>query len=118
MELVLTLPILGLVLFAMFEFSLLLTARSSVVAAGRAGARKASLPGASEEAVRAEVRAALPPRLRDSARIHVHAGEHSGDVVMVRVMVPMTAAAPDLLWPIGYRLRGRTLNASSRMVRE
>lgn len=118
MELVLTLPVLAVVLFAVFEFSLLFSARSAMVEAGRAGARKASLAGATNAAVRAEVRAVLPPRLRRSADIRVQTGRFSGDLVAVQVVVPMSAASPDLLWPIGYRLKGRMLRASSQRIRE
>ena len=118
MELVLTLPILGVVLFGLFEFSLLFFARGSVIEAGRAGARKATLPGVRRDDVKAEVRRVLTPRLRESARIRIKMGRYSGDPVSVSVAVPMRSASPDLLWPIGYRLRGRFLFSRTRMTRE
>ena len=118
MELVLTLPILALALFALFEFSLLFTARSSVVEAGRAGARKATLAGVQRKDVEAEVRSVLKPRLRDSADVKVKLGRHSGDEVSVSVSVPMQKASPNLLWPIGYSLRGRELITTTRMTKE
>ncbi len=118
MELVMTLPILGIVLFALFEFSLLLFARGSVVEASRAGARMASLPGADLESVEWEVRKVLNPRLQGDLDVQVDMGGGTGDVVSVIVTVPAGEASPDLLWPIGYSLRGRTLVAETRMIRE
>jgi TadE-like protein len=118
MELALTLPVFVGVLFALFEFSLLFAARGSVVHAGRVGARIATLPGASNDDVEAAVRSVLRPRLRNVAAIAIEPGRHTGDVVTVSVTVPMSAAAPNLLWPIGYDLRGRELVATTRMVKE
>ena len=45
-------------------------------------------------------------------------GQRSGDLVWVGVEVPMAAAAPDLLWPIGLGINGRDLYSETRMVRE
>jgi len=118
MELALTLPILGLLLFALFEFSLLFTARSSLVEASRAGARKAALAGAQPQDVETEVRSVLKRRFRRSTEIRAELGRHSGDDVSVTVSVPMTKAAPNLLWPIGYSLEGRNLQATTHMTKE
>lgn len=118
MELVLTLPILALVLFALFEFALLFSARSSVVEAARFGARKASHPLVEPDDVKQAVRRKLSPRLRRAAAVRVEPGRHSGDVVSVSIRVPMSSAAPDLLWPIGYSLKERALHAQTRMVKE
>jgi hypothetical protein len=118
MELVMTLPILGIVLFALFEFSLLFFARGQVVEACRAGGRMAALPGCGCEAVEARVRQSLSPSLRQSAQIEVEAGEHSGDWVRVAVSVPMQDASPNLLWPVGFNLKNRTLYAETWMVKE
>lgn len=113
-----TLPILTVVLFASFEFALLLYARSSVVDAARAGARKASYPAVNAADVETTVRNHLDARLRDSALIEVILGQHSGDRVTVAVTVPMEYAAPDLLWPIGYSLQNRTLYSVTHMTKE
>ena len=118
MELALVLPILLAVLLGLFEFSMLFFARGSVVEASRAGARLASMPGVVPEEVEAAVREALSPRMREGLRVDLVPGEHAGDVVGVAVRVPMEAASPDLLWPIGYGLEGRELHAETRMVRE
>ena len=118
MELVLTLPILGVVLFGLFEFTWLFYSRSLVVEASRVGARKASLPGATLSDVERDVRRTLPQGLQRQLRVVGDVGEYSGDVVWVGVEVPMQSAAPDLLWPIGVGLAGRNLYSETRMVRE
>jgi hypothetical protein len=118
MELALTLPILGVVLFGLFEFTLLLYARGLVVEASRAGARQATLPGTTIEDVEAQVSRVLPPRMQEGLGVAADLGTHAGDVVMVGVQLPMTSAAPDLLWPIGVSLSGRSLYSETRMVRE
>ena len=118
MELVMTLPILAIVLFALFEFSLLFFARGQVVDACRAGGRMACLPGSGCETVDHTVRQSLSPRLRKAARIEVEPGEHTGDWVRVAVRVPMQAASPNLLWPIGFSLNDRNLFAETWMVKE
>jgi len=117
-ELVLTLPILGIVLLGLFEFAVLFFARGTLVEASRVAARKASLPGVTVRDVKAEVRRVVSPRLARTARIDVDLGEQAGDVVRVAVNVPMNQAAPDLLWPIGFRLRGRSLHSETRMIKE
>lgn len=118
LELVLALPILGLVLMALFEFSLLFFARGEVVEASRIGARKASFPGATVADVEMEIRRVLDPRLQRTLHVEAELGERTGDVVAVSVRVAMSSAAPDLLWPIGYSLEGQTLHSETRMIRE
>lgn len=118
MELVLTLPILGVVLFGLFEFTWLFYSRSLVVEASRVGARKASLPGATLDDVERDVRRTLPVGLQRQLRVVGDVGAYPGDVVWVGVEVPMQSAAPDLLWPIGVGLAGRNLYSETRMVRE
>lgn len=117
-ELLLTLPVLTLILFALFEGALLLLAHSELVEATRFGARKATHPSVRPEDVSAAVRTKLHPRLRNAAEVAVDPGEHSGDVVRVAVRVPMNRAAPDLLGPIGLSLRGRSLFAEIGMIKE
>lgn len=118
MELVLTLPILFMLLLALFEFLMLFYSRSLMVEASRAGARKASLPNVTEVDVENEIRRVLVPRLQQGMQINIDFGEWSGDVVAVSVTVPMTAASPDMLWPIGFSLQGQNLYSETRMVRE
>ena len=118
MELVLTLPILFVLMLGLFEFTMLFYSRSLVVEASRAAARKASLPGATDEAIEAEVRRVLSPTLQSGLQIGVDLGDRSGDLVVVSIEVPMSSASPDLLWPIGAGLNGRNLFSETRMVRE
>lgn len=118
MELVLTLPILGVVLLGLFEFTWLFYARGQVVEASRIAARHGTLPGASIEDLEVEVRQIVPPSWSNSVRVAADLGEHPGDRVQVAVEVPMAAVAPDLLWPIGLGLAGRNLYAETRMVKE
>lgn len=118
MELVLTLPILFMLLLALFQFMMLFYSRSLIVEASRVAARKATLPGTTEADVEAEVRRVLVPRLQQGMQIQVDFGEWSGDVVTVSVAVPMAAASPDLLWPIGLGLNGQNLFSETSMVRE
>jgi len=118
MELVLTLPILFILLMGLFEFTMLFYSRSLIVEATRVGARKASLPGATEQSVQDDVLQVLSPRLQTGIQVGVDLGTHSGDVVVVSVQTPMTSACPDLLWPIGVSLNGRSLYSETRMIRE
>ncbi len=118
MELVLTLPILMVLLLAIFQFSFLMYARSDVVQASRAGARLATLNGVWLDDIEQEVGRSLGPRFRNSYQVETQLGEHSGEEVVVTVKVPMTVVAPNLLWPLGYNIKGRDLVAQTRMVKE
>lgn len=117
-ELIMTLPILAIILFGLFEFSLLFAARGELSEATRVAARKASLPGVTPDAVEAEVRRVLSPRLQRSMELTVDQGQRSGDVVTVAIAVDMKSASPDLLWPIGYSLKNRKLYEATHMIRE
>lgn len=118
MELVFTLPILMLLLFGIFEYSLLCYARGSVVEASRNGARAASYPGATEEAIELAVLRSLGPVLGRGALIEADMGTFTGDPVYVVVRVPMQHASPDLMWPVGFSLQGRFLVAETVMQKE
>lgn len=118
MELVFTLPILGMLLAGLLEFSVLFFARADVVEACRAGARKATLYGVTQIDVENEVRRVLAPRLQRGLRVTTKLNVGSGDLVTVTVSTPMTTAAPDLLWPIGFSLQGRNLYSQTRMAKE
>jgi hypothetical protein len=118
MELLITLPIFGVLLMGLFEYSLLFAARGDVVAACRAGCRRATLADATLEDVEYEVRATLGNRLARRVQVDAVLGERTGDEVTVAVSVPMGLASPDLLWPIGFGLRARNFSCQSRMVKE
>jgi Flp pilus assembly protein TadG len=118
MELAITLPIFGLLLMGLFEYSLLFAARGDVVDSCRAGCRRAALTFATPEDVEEQVRSSLGSKLGPVAVIESELGEYTGDEVVVTVRVPMSAASPDMLWPIGFGLRDRELSCQSRMVKE
>jgi len=118
MELVMVLPILMFMLMGLFEFSFLFLAQGELEEAAQSGARLATLQSVQEEDVIAEVQRSLPDRLAQSVSVRVFLGEHSGDEVIVIVRVPSQAAAPDLLWAIGYSLEGRSVTAETRMAKE
>ncbi len=118
MEFVMVMPILAVVLFALFEFSLLFSARTSVVEACRTGARLATVPGVQPYEIEAEVRRVLPTRLSQQCQVRTIVGENAGDPVSVVIQVPMQAASPDLLWPIGFGLKGQFFQSESRMLKE
>jgi hypothetical protein len=118
MELVFTLPILGVLLLGLLEFSLVFFARADVVEACRAGARKATLHGTTQQDIEDEVRRVLAPGLQNGLRVDANLDAATGEVVTVAVSTPMSDAAPDLLWPIGFSLEGRQLYCETRMVKE
>lgn len=118
MELVFTLPILGVLLAGLLEFSLVFFARADMAQACRAGARKATLYGVTQQDVEAEVRRVLTPRLHAGLQVLADMQVRTGEPVTVAVRAPMSAAAPDLLWPIGFSLEGRDLYCETRMVKE
>ena len=118
MELAITLPIFGILLMGLFEYSLLFASRGDVVEACRAGCRRGTLAFATPADVEDQVRWSLGGKLGPKAIIETELGEYTGDEVIVTVRVPMSAASPDLLWPIGFGLRDRDLSCQSRMVKE
>lgn len=118
MELVITLPIFGILLMGLFEYSLLFASRGDVVDACRNGCRRGTLAFATSEDVEDAVRWSLGERLGPRAIVETELGEYTGDEVIVTVRVPMSAASPDFLWPIGFGLRDRELSCQSRMVKE
>lgn len=118
MELVLILPIFLLLIFAIVEFSMLMSAHTRVGTAAHSGARLMSLTGAGADEVREQVISMLGSKLADGCRIDVMPGNHSGDIGRVVVSVPMANASPDLLWITGFGLRGRTIDAAAPMVME
>lgn len=117
-EVILVLPMLMVLLLGLFEFSMLFTARGQVVEAAHAAARMATLHGVDDLIIEDQARRSLSAPLATSAKVETRHGVFSGDEVLVRVRVPMAAATPDLLWPIGYSVRNRELVAEARMLKE
>jgi Flp pilus assembly protein TadG len=118
MELVLILPIFLLLVFAIVEFSMLMSAHTRVANAAQSGARLMSLRGASAEEVRDQVNSLLGASLARNCLIEVHPARHAGDIGRVTVRVPMQNASPDLLWIAGYSLTSRSICADAPMVME
>jgi len=118
MELILVLPILFTVLMGIFEFSMLFFARSSVVQACRAAARRASLGVADQAEIEDVVRRVLSPNLQYNHTVYYIPAERAGEITTVGLTVPMSTAAPDLLWPVGFSLQGRYLIEETSVVRE
>jgi hypothetical protein len=118
MELAMTLPLLMLLLLAICEFSMLFLARGEVVEACREAARVAALPGSTPDVVEGAVRKVLRPGLQGGMSVDMTDGAASGEVVAVVLRVPMMAAAPDLLWPVGYSVKDQWLVAESRVLKE
>ncbi|MES2788063.1 MAG: TadE family protein [Planctomycetota bacterium] len=117
-EMLIVLPILFTVLLAVFEFSILFFARSSVVQACRAAARRASLGVTDQEEIEDVVRRVLSPNLQYNHTVYFIPAERAGEITTVGLTVPMSTAAPDLLWPIGFSLQGRFLIEETSVVRE
>ncbi len=113
-ELAVSLPVLGIVLMGLLEFSLMVQARTVVVAASRRGAEVAAIPGATENDVRHEVRDVLGARLGYEAEIHLQ-GVSEGEAY-VAVDVPMAAAIPNLMRPVGLDLQGHRLCCQTPLV--
>lgn len=123
MELVLALPIVLMLVFAVVEFSMLLQAENQLKVAAEVACRAGTLHYADEEradqAVReAAERALSPSRLGRRHDVKFFPGRHSGDEVAVEIHAPMSAAAPNLLAIIGFDLRGRSIVATTVMRKE
>lgn len=118
LEVILVLPMLMILLLGLLEFSLLFSARGEVIDAARAGGRLATLHGVDEYLIEDEVRRTLGRPLASYARVETQIGEHSGEEIYVRVRVPMAAATPDLLWPVGYSVKGQEIIGEVRMLKE
>ena len=118
MELVFVLPVVLIVLFGLIELSLLFSARQTLVAASRSGARTAALAGATFDDVKQTIQAQVTGTLCDQLTIDVDLGQRSGDPVFVVLSVPMRIASPDLLRFVGFGLDDRELVAETVMSKE
>ena len=117
-EMLMVLPILFTVLLAVFEFGILFFARSSVVQACRVAARRASLGVTDQAEIEEVVRRVLSPNLQANHTVYFIPAERAGEITTVGLQVPMESAAPDLLWPVGFSLRGRFLIEETSVIRE
>lgn len=115
MELVLTLPVVTLLLLGLFEFACLTSGYGSVARASQAGARLAAESDHSVLEVSAAVEQSLGEPLARAAEVRCEPFASPGNEVVCSVRVPMSACAPNLLWPVGFDLDGRYLESSTRL---
>ena len=124
LELVLVLPVLLLVLLAIFQMSTYLLATQAVQAAALAGAREATLPGASVEKIERSVHRALGGwRFRDDVDVTVGPIDWtslpSGEGVRVTVRVDADKAAINSLALLpGLSLEGKDITGQYVMRKE
>jgi Flp pilus assembly protein TadG len=118
MELVLVLPIFMVLLFAIVEFTMLMTARTRIGDVARYASRCMSISGCSVEETEQLVRTMLGPELARDCVVRIHHGGFDGSPGNVRLDVPMVNASPDLLWMAGFGLRGKYLSADAPMLME
>ena len=118
-ELVLALPLITILFFAITQFGILWASQHKLSAAARAACRVASLPGSTLADIdRAVAQALGSQRLVDSRQLRVQRGPYSGDPVRVELRVPITAATPEMLKLFGFSLGDRQLVAQCTMRRE
>ena len=118
MELVLVLPIFLLLIFAIVEFSMLMSARTRAGDAARNASRKLSISGAPSEVIQRTVFDTLGPRLAVNCSVEIQPALKAGDICNVQVRIPMNSVSPDLLWMTGFSLQGRYLQADAPMIME
>jgi len=130
LELVLVLPVLLILLLAMIEFGMLLTARQELLAASREGARAASHGGGDRRKVNREVRETVRDalgkgRLAD-ADVDIHWSDqgrrgrrrNGRERVEVVVHVGATHVVPNLLGWAGFSIEKERLEAATVMAVE
>ena len=122
-ELIITMPIVVGMIFAMIEIGMILVGQQQIENAARIGCRVGTFPGDTTLAGDTcdpnitvhdvEVRAAIihalggsNTKLAQEADIDYTYGENPGDHVTVTIKVPMSAAAPDMLAFLGFSLDG------------
>ena len=119
MELILALPLLVGLLFAIVEMGLVWEANHQVKMASVVGARIAAHPGGDLAAVENAVEnTLLKAGLKAHHTVHLEGGEHAGDLVSVEVRALMSDAAPDLLAFLGFSLAHQELVARTVLLKE
>jgi Flp pilus assembly protein TadG len=98
-------PILLIVVVALVEFAMVIAAEQKVAEASGLACRTAAV-GRSDDDAREAVKAVLGKRQYDEAKIKIDRrhDDHLGDVVDVRVDLPVKAAAPCVLRSCGLKL--------------
>ena len=119
LELLLTLPILLALCFGTIEMGMLLMGMQRVQSAADAACRAATLPSADAAAVQAAaVQTLAKNSLVQACTVDSTLGVYPGDPVTVKISVPMSAAAPNLLAIVGFSLSGRYLTAQTQMSKQ
>ncbi len=123
LELVLALSVCVVLFFAMFEFSMLLATNTRLQMASRLGCRAGTLPAvdaAQQELAICEAvdRALARSDLIEARTLNLELGQYAGDEVAVEIRLPMDAAAPNLLVPLGFDLAGHELTVRTVMRKE
>jgi Flp pilus assembly protein TadG len=119
METLLVLPILLAVVVALVEFAMVIVAEQKVAEASGLACRTAAV-GRSDDDCKEAVKAVLGKRQYDEAKIKIdrRRDAHLGDVVDVRVDLPVKAAAPCVLRSCGLKLCDDTLIGRTVMKAE
>lgn len=131
-ELIITMPIVVGLIFAVVEVGMILVAQQQIENAARIGCRVGTLPAEQpaapippgelsehEQAVRNAVIATLAnDRLIGAVEVDFVPGQDTGDLVKVEITLPMEKAAPDMLAFLGFSLEGHSLTAKCVMRRE
>jgi hypothetical protein len=123
-ELLLVLPILVALFLGMMQYSLILAARQSLLAASREGARVAAHGGTQEE-VCATCRRVLGKGSLGAANVKIRSvfedPQHPNDGhdrVEVCISIPTTCVVPDMLRWIGISFRNQDMVAGAVMLKE
>jgi hypothetical protein len=123
-ELLLVLPILLALFLGMMQFSLILGARQTLLAASREGARVAAHGGTKED-VCATCRRVLGTGSLGASNVHIRSFDEDPqhpfdgrDRVEVRISVPTTLVVPDMLRWIGISFRDQDMVACTVMLKE
>jgi Flp pilus assembly protein TadG len=118
MELVLVLPLFLILIFAIVEFTMLMSARTRIGDVARHASRCMSISGCTITETEQLVHDMLGPVLARECVVQVEHGGYDGSGGNVRIDIPMSNAAPDLLWVTGFGLKGRLLSADAPMLME
>lgn len=119
LETLLVLPVLLAVVIALVEFAMIIAAEQRVAEASGLACRTAAV-GRSDDDCKEAVKAVLGKRQFESCEIKIDRRHdaHLGDVVDVRVDLPVKAAAPCVLRSCGVKLCDDTLIGHTVMKAE
>jgi hypothetical protein len=119
----LCLPVLTVLLFALIQFSMVVSASQKLAAASAVGARVAAQGGDEEEIARV-VKEVLGPGALGSAAVEAVLTDETGrllgpgEPVEVIVQIPSADAVPDLLGHLGVKVMSETLAGRTVLRKE